>query len=396
MNGTALMIQEMNIRKRSDGRFEGRMTVNGVRKSFYGKTESEVKKSAKAYLNKVESGFRDPKKILFSEFVEYWLMSQKWKKIDDTSFTRLYRVYDKQIRNTIGEKYIGKITTEDIQKLIDDHANPKDAKVKPLAMSGLKRIMHLLAPCFRFAVKKEVIQNNPCDGVILPKEGCIKIETKEQFSLTDEEIAAFKEIVFTRYKTTNEYVSRDFFVLLIILNLGLRVGEMLALEWSNINYDKKLVYIGKTVQSNIQNFDKNAPKAIYSKVKKTTKTKHGERFVPLNDAVISYFRELEMYDKRNGIVSQYVCAAENGKRKSARNIARSLDRLLRMADGRVNPNTTPHTLRHTFGSTLLRRGVQIEVVSRLMGHANITITYNKYIHVIQEQQALAMSMVTIC
>ena len=70
MNGTALMIQEMNIRKRSDGRFEGRMTVNGVRKSFYGKTESEVKKSAKAYLNKVESGFRDPKKILFSELVD--------------------------------------------------------------------------------------------------------------------------------------------------------------------------------------------------------------------------------------------------------------------------------------------------------------------------------------
>lgn len=396
MNGTALMIQEMNIRERSDGRFEGRMTINGVRKSFYGKTSAEVKRCAKEYLNKIESGYKDPKKILFSEFVEYWLMTQKWKKIEDSSFTRLYRVYDKQIRDTIGKKYIGKITTEDIQNLIDQHANPRNKDVKPLTLSGLKRIMHLLAPCFRFAVQKEFIQNNPCEGVILPKEGCIQVETKEQFSLNDEEISVFKEIVFTKYKTTDEYVSRDFFVLLIMLNLGLRVGEMLALEWSNINYTKKLVYIGKTIQSNIQNFDKNATKSIYSKVKKTTKTKHGERFIPLNDIVISYFKELEMYDKRNGIVSQYVCAAENGQRKSARNIARSLDRLLRMANGRVNPNTTPHTLRHTFGSTMLRRGVPIEVVSRLMGHANITITYNKYIHVIQEQQALAMSMVTVC
>lgn len=57
---------------------------------------------------------------------------------------------------------------------------------------------------------------------------------------------------------------------------------------------------------------------------------------------------------------------------------------------------TLHTLRHTFGSTLLRRGVPIEVVSKLMGHANITITYTKYIHVLQEQEAKAMEMVQIC
>lgn len=54
-----------------------------------------------------------------------------------------------------------------------------------------------------------------------------------------------------------------------------------------------------------------------------------------------------------------------------------------------------HTLRHTFGSTLIRRGVSVEVVSKLMGHANIMITYNKYIHVLKEQEALAMDMVAI-
>ena len=58
--------------------------------------------------------------------------------------------------------------------------------------------------------------------------------------------------------------------------------------------------------------------------------------------------------------------------------------------------THPHTLRHTFGSTLLRNGVGIEVVSKLLGHANITITYNKYIHVIKEQEAIAMNMVKVC
>lgn len=57
--------------------------------------------------------------------------------------------------------------------------------------------------------------------------------------------------------------------------------------------------------------------------------------------------------------------------------------------------TRPHTLRHTFGSTLIRRGVGIEVISKLMGHANITITYNKYIHTIKEE-AKTMDMIRVC
>jgi len=56
---------------------------------------------------------------------------------------------------------------------------------------------------------------------------------------------------------------------------------------------------------------------------------------------------------------------------------------------------TLHTLRHSFGSSLIRQGIGIEIVSRLLGHANIMITYNKYIHVIKEQEAKAMTLVTV-
>ena len=77
---------------------------------------------------------------------------------------------------------------------------------------------------------------------------------------------------------------------------------------------------------------------------------------------------------------------------------RSLDRVIGWTNiaGQVPESVTLHILRHSFGSTLIRRGVSIEVVSKLMGHSNITITYNKYIHVLQEQQAMAMDMVSVC
>ena len=61
----------------------------------------------------------------------------------------------------------------------------------------------------------------------------------------------------------------------------------------------------------------------------------------------------------------------------------------------IPEETTLHTLRHTFGSTLIRKGVAIEIVSKLMGHANIMVTYNKYIHVINEEKAKAMELVNI-
>lgn len=76
-----------------------------------------------------------------------------------------------------------------------------------------------------------------------------------------------------------------------------------------------------------------------------------------------------------------------------RNLARSLKNIILRAG--LSEEISLHTLRHTFGSTLIRKGVGVEIVSDLMGHKNIMITYNKYIHVIREQKAKAMTLTTV-
>lgn len=383
----------MSIKMRPDDRYEGRITANGIRKSFYGSTKVEVKQKAKEYLQKVENGYREPKKITLNEYMQYWLTTYKLNKIEPSSYTRLYRVYECQIYGSIGKKMIGNITTSNIQKLIDEHANPTDEQIKPLALSGLKRILHLLRPCLEMAVSEGIICRNPCDNVKLPVESCVETPTKEQTTMTDAEIIEFKEMALARYKTTNEYKSRDALVLLILINIGLRVGEMLALEWEDVHLDEKILYVKKIVQSNIKNFSGNG-NAQYDRVKNSSKTSSGVRVIPLGDNVIDYFNELAGYDRRHGISSRYVCATRAGTRNTPRNLQRSLNRVINHTN--IRKEITLHTLRHTFGSTMLRRGVPIEVVSKLMGHANINITYTKYIHVLQEQKAKAMQMVNIC
>ena len=112
-----------------------------------------------------------------------------------------------------------------------------------------------------------------------------------------------------------------------------------------------------------------------------------------NETVIEYLNELKLYDKRNNINSKYIACTNVGTLNTSRNLQRSLDRLVRNSG--IDRHVTLHTLRHTFGSTLLRNGINIEVISKLMGHANITVTYNKYIHTIKEEEAKAMNMIKV-
>ena len=164
---------------------------------------------------------------------------------------------------------------------------------------------------------------------------------------------------------------------------GMRVGEACALKWSDIYEEAGYIRIHSTIQTGEQN---------EKKVKDGTKTNDG-RLIPLNDNIRGYLKLLRDYDKVHNIKSDLVVCTRNGTPQTEQKLNRALKRLCKRAG--IEGNVTPHTLRHTFGSTLIRKGVGIEIVSRLMGHANIMVTYNKYIHVIKEQEAKAMTLTVV-
>lgn len=140
LNNVSAIINNMNIFVRNDGRYEGRITINHKRKGFYGNTKTEVKNKAKEYLQKIENGYREPKKIKLNDYIEYWMRTYKLDKIEQSSYARLNSVYEHQIKNNIGVKNIGDVTCFDIQKMIDEYSNPKNQNTKPLAKSGLKKL----------------------------------------------------------------------------------------------------------------------------------------------------------------------------------------------------------------------------------------------------------------
>lgn len=130
---------------------------------------------------------------------------------------------------------------------------------------------------------------------------------------------------------------------------GMRIGEMLTLEWKDINYEKNSIHICKTLQTGFLGDDKTA-------IKDGTKTQE-ERYVPMNDNIKEYLELFRKFDRFHGIKSQWVACTRAATMNSPKNIGRSL--------------------------------------SQLCEKAGIMVTYNKYIHVIREQEAETMELITV-
>lgn len=233
-----------------------------------------------------------------------------------------------------------------------------------------------------YAFDEGIIRRNPCSKVVVPNENTLDVKTKEQFALSDDEIIRFKEEALRTAKN-GTVIYRDPVVFVLMIALGIRVGEACALKWSNVHEDEGYIYIKNTFQTGENN---------KKKIKDGTKTDDG-RMIPINDNIKEYLQLLRDYDKIHGIKSDLVVSTRNSTPQTEQKLNRALKRLCKRAG--IEGNVTPHTLRHTFGSTLIRKGIGVEIVSRLMGHANIMVTYNKYIHVIKEQEAKAMTLTVV-
>lgn len=138
----------------------------------------------------------------------------------------------------------------------------------------------------------------------------------------------------------------------------------------------------------IKNRDKDAT-TKYKIDQTSTKRKSSERHIPLSNKaidILEYFRS--KYPHEN---DDYVFVSENGTPANRRNVSRCLSGMPKSANCEIR-DASPHDLRHSFGSELIKNGIDIKVVSELMGHKDIQTTYNIYIHILKEQKVDAIDI----
>jgi integrase len=166
--------------------------------------------------------------------------------------------------------------------------------------------------------------------------------------------------------------------IVICLYTGLRKGELLALEWSDIDFSKGLISVSKSCHYGHNN------NGEYERVIDTPKTSHSARIIPIPKQLIPLLK-----NHKKSCTSEYVIS-DNGRAVAVRSYQRSFELLQK----RLNISRRGfHALRHTFATRAIECGMDVKALSEILGHKNPTITLNRYVHSLMEHKAEMMNRI---
>lgn len=352
---------------------------------FSGKTQAECKRKLKEYLQQKAVMSNQMTEMTVDEYTDFFLYKVKYGTIKASSFDRLEKTFRCHIRPELGYIRLSDVTTQHIQILINEKAFPTDDK-KPLSRSSLKKIKEALNMLFTYAVLREHLNKNPMLGVLMPSEDNVLTKEKEVKEIPKEDLKAIIRVCRQQVKTDDRLKYRLGPLFIFLVNTGLRLGEALVLEKNDIDLKRQVVSVNKTLTT-IKERD-SSKQALKNKLDiNSPKTKKGNREVPLNTMAVEAIALMNDNNKKLGIESKYLFCSDRGTLINERNAFRAFDVILKNAGVE---HYGPHSLRHTFASILLRKTKQIELVSTILGHANTSITYNRYIHVLNEDKVEAI------
>ena len=355
---------EGNIRKRKDGRWEGRYTVGhdpetgkAIIKNVLGKTQAEVKeKLKKAIEENVGIDYGRAKTYTVGSWLEVWMENYAKIKLRPSTYLTYHGYIENHIKPQLGKIPLNDLSTLHLQQfykklLAEGRVDRIEAKKKPkgLAPKTVRNIHQMIGSAYNLAMEQKLVTRNPTQGCALPK-----VEHKEMKTLTADQLSTF-------FQEARD--SGVFALYYIDLTTGLRRGELLGLKWSDIDLEKGDL----RVQRQIGRIDGKI-------IEMPLKTKNAYRTLPLSADAI----DVLMQQRRKTGNSEWVFPSPTGGPMSPDSVLHMLHRVLKRAG---LPKVRFHDLRHTFATLALQNGVDIKTVSGMLGHFSAGFTLDTYTHV---------------
>ncbi len=245
----------------------------------------------------------------------------------------------------------------------------------------MKKVYEALKACLKYAVDSGDIIRNPMAIVELPRSSTYAVRTKNIVIPTDEEMKALWYAADQKYKN-GKYVFWQNYVraFRILAMTGMRVGELLALSYSDISFDQGTIKIERSI-SEVKNRDVEPEGNGMKRIVTDTKTKNGKRVIHVSESTLSLIREMDN-DYFNGCQAA-VITNEKGKRASYHDLHKTLTRICKSAGIQT---FGIHTFRHYFASKCLEKGVEVLPLSKHLGHSSPNITMAVYAHLTERQK----------
>lgn len=374
------------LSQRPDGRYEARAKINGVKIDIYNMSLSNLKKSfelEKAKVLREEKGIRPDLKL--KDWYNEWFTKCKSPQLK-SEVSR--KTYDRKLRNTfiriIGDKRISDITQINIQD-----ATTQLYDVEHYNIRSVKEALSILRECFEIAIINKLVQANPCIGVTIHEGNEMPKERRV--------LSHWEQDVFLN-EVKDSYYNEPYCILLIT---GMRIGEFSGLQWNDIDFDKKVIRVQRSMMTAYQDGKKIMELT-------TPKTANSYRLIPFFDDTENLFKawkvKQDYYKEKLGSrwrldekFGDLVFTTTMGSPITRYNIVHDLKKVetniilkennIAYREGRKPRefgHLHPHCFRHTFATRCFEKGLDPVVVQSIMGHANYSTTLS-YTHILEDK-----------
>ncbi len=364
------------VRKREDGRWEGRIVVghknngNPIYRYVLAKTQAELTQK----LHDMIEIYRDADlsedcNMLLSEWLNKWINEYITCYVRPNTLFSYTAMINNQINPYLGNRPLSALTTQEIQKFYN--TIKKNGRVKSdkkhgteIADSMVRKVHLMLHEALDMAVKQRLLVSNPTNGTTLPKNNYAPKQI-----LNDKQLNRFIEAI----KTDKRWC--DFFYTEI--TTGLRKGEICGLKWEDFDEQYGTLKIKRSIGKTV-----NGVMLIGE-----TKTETGSREILLPPSTVELLRR-----RKISSVSEWIFPnlRDAEKPMNPQCAYQHLKTILKRA---VLPPIRFHDLRHTFATHAIAGGVDAKTLSGILGHANASFTLDNYTHVTTDMQKSAARIV---
>ena len=362
-----------NIYKRRDGRYEGRYVIGKTAAGkikfgyIYGYQYKKVRNELlRRKADQLKIGSRVARSgMLLSDWLRLWMENELLGSVKTSSYQTYLRQINIHLLPDLGYLPLSEVTAAAVHRLI------VRLETAGLAYSTIKGALRLLNAALRSAQDEGLIFKNPCKKMrVQPKEAV------EQRVLSRAEQEALRSTALAK----NDLPT------LLSLYTGMRLGEVCALKWTDIDWEKGTVTIRRTVQRTAGVEGGGGRRTVLTIG--TPKSKRSHRVLPIPEFVLALLKSaFHAADTGNLFIFGKTGVAE------PRTVQRRFQRLIRPLG---ISGVHFHTLRHSFATRLLELGVDIQTVSVLLGHKSAKTTLDFYGHSLSEQQAQAAFLLASC
>lgn len=343
-------------------------------KLFYGKNKSEAEAKYKAFMDNLNKGITN-KPLHFGEMMDTFITEVflKDSRYTDSTKTRYVNAYN----NNLKESSLAGLALSSI-KSIDLQA----AYNSLTCGASTVRSLHNLVTHFYRYLENENICRNITENIVLPKVNKTKGNAVSDGTIETWSSSEIKTIL------QESEGHRLHLLFVLALNTGCRIGELLALRYDDIADGTLRITKQVIISDEFVNGIKAGQKIQVSE----PKTKASIRSIPLSDTVLDAVQNHKNWHTKemssNGYNTPYIFTTKTGNLYDKHTLRTACNRLYK----RIGvPCRSFHVYRHTFGTTLAKKGVPIQTVAALMGHSDINVTRSYYINVDTEDKAAALS-----